>query len=60
MVLALAVVAVENAENWVWFKEQLEDDFPGIRVWMNDADKGIRSNTFALSQSQTEEMFPQS
>jgi hypothetical protein len=46
-------VEVENANNWVWFKEQLELDFAGISVWMSDADKGIKSNTIALSLSQS-------
>jgi hypothetical protein len=56
-IMAQAVVDCENAHNWVWFKEHLERDFPGITVWMSDADKGIRSNAFSLSMSQSEEAF---
>jgi Transposase, Mutator family len=56
-VLAFAIVEVENGDNWVWFKEQLEVDFAGITVWMSDADKGIKSNAFALSMSQSEDEF---
>ena len=52
-VLAFAVVEVENAENWVWFKQCLDQDFPGYKVWMSDADKGITSNAFAMSMSQS-------
>jgi MULE transposase domain len=55
--LAFAVVEAENADNWVWFKEQLELDFPDITVWMSDADKGIRSNAFSLSMSQSTHSF---
>jgi hypothetical protein len=54
IILSFAVVSVENADNWVWFKERLDDDFPGYNVWMSDADKGIRSNAFSLSMSQSE------
>jgi MULE transposase domain len=57
VLLAFAIVEMENSDNWVWFKEQLEDDLPGINVWMSDADKGIRSNDFALSMSQSTEAF---
>jgi MULE transposase domain/SWIM zinc finger len=56
VILAYAVVDVENADNWTWFKECLEQDFPGIRVWMSDADKGIYSEQFSLSLSQSDEM----
>jgi hypothetical protein len=56
-ILATALVDVENNNNWVWFKEHLEDDFPGIITWMSDADKGIRSNAFSLSMSQSENEF---
>ena len=52
--LAFAIVDVENADNWLWFKECLENDFAGFNVWMSDADKGIRSNRFTLSMTQTE------
>ena len=53
IILAFAIVPVENADNWVWFKECLEKDFPGIKVWMSDADKGITSNAFSLSKVRT-------
>jgi MULE transposase domain len=53
VILAFAIVEVENAESWVWFKEQLELDFADIEVWMSDADKGIRSNAFSMSMSQS-------
>ena len=55
--LAFAIVAVENSDDWVWFKECLDDDFPGHDVWMSDADKGIHSNAFSISMSQTQDEF---
>jgi SWIM zinc finger len=58
VILAVAVVEVENSDNWVWFKEYLERDFGGILVWMSDADKGIYSNDFSLSMSQTQDISP--
>jgi MULE transposase domain len=57
VVLAMGIVDVENGDNWAWFKECLESDFPGIEVWMSDADKGIYSNTFSLSLSQSVTAF---
>ena len=54
IILAFAIVDTENADNWVWFKECLDGDFPGYAVWMSDADKGITSNAFALSMSQSD------
>jgi hypothetical protein len=57
VVLVFAIVKLENSENWIWFKEQLEVDFPGMTVWMSDADKGITSNAFALSMSQSSDEF---
>ena len=54
VILAFAIVDAENAENWVWFKQCLDDDFPGYDIWMSDADKGITSNAFALSMSQSD------
>jgi hypothetical protein len=56
-ILAIAVVGTEDADNWVWFKEHLEVDFLGISVWMSDANKGIRSISFSLSMSQSEDVF---
>jgi hypothetical protein len=56
-VLAFAIVDVEDADNWVWFKECLEQDFPGIETWMSDANKGIYSRDFSLSMSQSENAF---
>ena len=53
VILGFAIVGVEDAANWTWFKECLELDFPGIRVWMSDADKGIYSNQFSVSLSQS-------
>ena len=57
VILAFAIVDVENADNWIFFKESLEADFPGIKVWMSDTDKGIKSGAFALSMSQSEDEF---
>lgn len=55
--LAFAVCDVENASNWVWFKECLDSDFPRHSVWMRDADKGICSDAFSVSMSQTIDDF---
>ena len=38
----------------MWFKEQLDADFPGWDVWMSDADEGMTSNAFSFSVSQSE------
>jgi MULE transposase domain len=57
VILAFSIVDAENADNWIWFKECLESDFPGIEVWMSDADKGIYSNSFSLSMSQSKDQF---
>jgi MULE transposase domain len=57
VILAFAIVDVENADNWTWFNENLEVDFAGIDIWMSDADKGIRSNAFSLSMSQSTHGF---
>jgi MULE transposase domain len=43
LLLAYAVVFVENKDNWLWFLQALISDFPGIQVIQSDADKGIRS-----------------
>lgn len=52
VILAFAIVDAETAENWVWFKENLDGSFTRKRVWMSDADKSTRSNRFSLSVSQ--------
>ena len=39
VILAFAVVDVENKDNWVWFHDRLTEDFPGFDVIMCDADK---------------------
>lgn len=54
-ILAFAIVPVEDADNWTWFKVKLDADFPGYTIWISDADKGIRSQQFSLSLSQTTE-----
>jgi Transposase, Mutator family len=43
LLLAYAVVLVENAWNWTWFLDCLSEHFHGIRIVQSDADKGIRS-----------------
>ena len=53
MILAFSVVDVENANNWVWFKECFEDDFPSFDVWMSDADKVIHCRAFSFSMPQS-------
>jgi hypothetical protein len=57
VVLSFAIVPAENSDNWVWFKELLDKDFPGRTVWTSDADKGITSDSFSMSMSQDEEPF---
>ena len=54
VILSFAVVDVENKDNWVWFHEKLQEDFPGFDCLMSDADKGITSDDFQLSQQQVE------
>ena len=54
VILSFAVVDVENKENWVWFQEKLQVDFPGFDCLMCDADKGITSSDFQLSQAEAE------
>ena len=54
VILAFAVVDVENKDNWVWFHEHLSQDFPSFDVIMCDADKGITSYDFQLSQDEAE------
>ena len=54
VILAFAVVDVENKDNWVWFHERLREDFPSFEVIMCDADKGITSYDFQLSQDEAE------
>ena len=56
-ILAFGVVPVENLNHWVLFKELLEANFPGIKVWMSDADKGITSRAFSMSLSQSVDDF---
>jgi hypothetical protein len=46
VVLAFAAVDIENEENWVWFLQKLINDFPGIAIFMADAEKGITSQAF--------------
>ena len=54
VILSFAVVEVENKDNWVWFQERLQEDFPGFDCLMSDADKGITSKDFLLSQEEAE------
>ena len=54
VILSFAVVDVENKDNWVWFHGKLQEDFPGFDCLMSDADKGITSGDFQLSQMEAE------
>ena len=55
VILAFAVVNVENKDNWIWLHKKLQEDFPGFNVLMLDADKkGITSIKFQLSQEEAE------
>ena len=54
VILSFAIVDVENKDNWVWFHEKLKTDFPGFECLMCDADKGITSQDFQLSQEEVE------
>jgi hypothetical protein len=42
-ILAFAIIGVKNSDDWVWFKECFDVNFPHYKVWMSDADKGITS-----------------
>ena len=53
-ILAFAIVDVEDQDNWVWFHEHLKQDFPCFEVLMSDADKGITSAAFQMSQEEVE------
>ena len=46
VILSFAIVDVENKDNWVWFHEKLQENFPGFDCLMSDADKGITSTDF--------------
>ena len=54
VILSFAVVDVENKDNWIWFHDKLRNDFPGFDCLMSDADKGITSADFQLSQEEAE------
>ena len=54
VILAFAVVDVENKDNWCWFHERLSEDFADFEVIMCDADKGITSHDFQLSQDEVQ------
>ena len=54
VILSFAVVDVENKDNWVWFQNKLQEDYPGFDCLMCDADKGITSHDFQLSQEEVE------
>ena len=54
VILAFGIVDVENKDNWVWFHDRLKRDFPGFNCLMSDADKGITSDDFQLSQEEVE------
>ena len=45
---------IENKENWVWFHQKLQEDFPGFDCLMSDADKSITSSDFQLSQEEAD------
>jgi hypothetical protein len=46
VILGVAAIDIENEDNWVWFLQELWKDFPGIDVFMADAEKGITSYAF--------------
>ena len=50
--LSIAIVGGENEDNWVWFQQHLQNDFPSFNLLMCDADKGVTSHGFAQSLSQ--------
>ena len=54
VLLCAGIVPQEDAEQWVWFHGNASVDFPGFNVLMADADKGITSNEFQLSQEEVE------
>ena len=46
ILLPYANVTSETEDNWVWFRRQLEQDFPGSYVLVADYTKGIESHQF--------------
>ena len=46
ILLLYAIVTSETKDNWVWFRCQLEQDFPGSHVLVADYTKGIESHQF--------------
>lgn len=52
--LLAGVVDKEDQDNWCWFHEHPQEDFPGFTVLMSDADKGITSEAFSLSQTEAD------
>jgi hypothetical protein len=43
ILLSYAIVTFETEDNWVWFRHQLEQDFPGFYVLVTVYTKGIES-----------------
>jgi Transposase, Mutator family len=45
-IVAFAVVAIEDNDNWLWFLSKLVVDFQGIEVFIADYSKGIEAAYF--------------
>ena len=59
ILLLYAIVTSETEGNWVWFRFQLDQDFPGLYVVFADYTEGIESHQFQGDISHSGCLFAQ-